>query len=143
MFPIPPDTHWRDAKPIILPGRGTASVNSEAPNPKQPQTRKPKSPNKTPAIPPSSIAASGLRFIVPKDSATEPKPARQPRPKVKNDPRLVAAAREFRDRWLEQVNADPSAVVVEGMYDVSRRIEGAQREAPRALLLAEPSRSVA
>jgi hypothetical protein len=26
---------------------------------------------------------------------------------VKNDPKLVAAARELRDRWLERVNPDP------------------------------------
>jgi hypothetical protein len=39
---------------------------------------------------------------------------------VKNDPRLVAAARELRDRWLEQVNADPSALSSQGKYDVSK-----------------------
>jgi len=40
---------------------------------------------------------------------------------VKNDPRLVAAARELRDRWLEQVNATP--VLSQGKYDVSRQLE--------------------
>jgi hypothetical protein len=44
------------------------------------------------------------------------------REKVKNDPRLVSAARELRDRWLEQVNA--RQLVGEGKYDVSRAIEG-------------------
>jgi hypothetical protein len=36
----------------------------------------------------------------------------------------VAAARELRDRYLEHVNADASALLTEAKYDVSRRIEG-------------------
>ena len=44
------------------------------------------------------------------------------KPKAKNDPRLVAAARELRDRWLERVNADPTALPSEGKYDVSRAV---------------------
>ena len=35
--------------------------------------------------------------------------AAERRPRVKNDPKLVAAARELRDRWLERVNSDSSA----------------------------------
>jgi hypothetical protein len=42
-------------------------------------------------------------------------------PKLKNDPKLVAAARELRDRWLERVNATP--VGAQGKYDVSRQLE--------------------
>jgi hypothetical protein len=34
--------------------------------------------------------------------------------KLKNDPKLVAAAWELRDRWLEQVNADPPALLSQG-----------------------------
>jgi hypothetical protein len=44
--------------------------------------------------------------------------------KVKNDPRLVAAARELRDRWLEKVNEDPSLLLPPvsstAKYDVAR-----------------------
>jgi hypothetical protein len=57
---------------------------------------------------------------------------------VKNDPRLVAAARELRDRWLEQVNREGFALPA-GKYDVSRSIEAAQTEAkqmPHRLLAA-------
>jgi hypothetical protein len=36
---------------------------------------------------------------------------------------LVAAARELRDRWLEQVNA--GRLIGAGKYDVSRAIAGA------------------
>jgi hypothetical protein len=46
-----------------------------------------------------------LRFFVVREVAPETK--REPRRKVKNDPKLIAAARELRDRWLEQVNATP------------------------------------
>ena len=49
---------------------------------------------------------------------------------MKNDPKLVAAARELRDRWLEQVNADggtggaggASVLQANGKYDVSKRL---------------------
>src|SRR5688500_8163903 len=34
----------------------------------------------------------------------ESKPAKKKREKIKADPKLVAAARELRDRWLEHVN---------------------------------------
>jgi hypothetical protein len=98
--------------------------------------RKPAKPSLTSDLRPlTSISAGGLRFIVPQAPAHEPKPKRQPRPKVKNDPRLVAAARELRDRWLERVNADTSAVLGEAKYDVSRRIEGREAE-PEPRLLA-------
>jgi len=62
--------------------------------------------------------------------AVEAKPKRAARPKVKNDPRLVAAARELRDRWLEQVNAGDAAALPagRGKYEVSRAIEGALGE---------------
>jgi hypothetical protein len=41
--------------------------------------------------------------------------------KAKNDPKLVAAARELRDRWLERVNAGEYVFEDAGKYDVSRR----------------------
>jgi hypothetical protein len=69
-----------------------------------------------------------------KPPAAAPKPKKAPRPRVKNDPRLVAAARELRDRWLEHVNADPSALLTEAKYDVGRRIERRAVERERRLL---------
>ena len=44
--------------------------------------------------------------------------------KAKNDPKLVAAARELRDRWLEKVNAPVGAPILEsnGKYEVSRAL---------------------
>ena len=45
--------------------------------------------------------------------------------KSKNDPRLVAAARELRDRWLEHVNVDGGAdLVSDGKYDLTRGVAG-------------------
>jgi hypothetical protein len=64
-----------------------------------------------------------LSFTPPPVAPTE-KPKREPRPKAKNDPRLVAAARELRDRWMEQVNADPSVLLTCGKYDASRELAG-------------------
>jgi hypothetical protein len=46
----------------------------------------------------------------------------------------VPTARELRDRFLEHVNADPSAVTGEGKYDVSRRIGHREAEAEQRLL---------
>ena len=70
----------------------------------------------------SQLATSSLgrlQFVIPKqkkragDTPT-------PRKKQKNDPRLVAAARELRDRWLEKVNDDPSVLLSNGKYEVSK-----------------------
>lgn len=66
--------------------------------------------------------SGGLRIGPQDQAAPAPKPKREPKPKVKNDPRHVAAARELRDRWLEHANADPSALVSAGKYDVSKRL---------------------
>jgi len=63
-----------------------------------------------------------LQFARPAEPKAE-RPARQPKPEAKYDPALVAAARELRDRWLERVNADPSALSSRGKYDVARTIE--------------------
>jgi hypothetical protein len=38
---------------------------------------------------------------------------------------MATAARELRDRWLERVNEDPSLLLSEGKYDVSRALPGA------------------
>jgi hypothetical protein len=49
------------------------------------------------AIKPSALASGGLRFAAPKEAVIEPEPKRacpersprEPKPKVKNDPRLI------------------------------------------------------
>jgi hypothetical protein len=48
--------------------------------------------------------------------ATEPSRKRE----TKNDPKLIAAARELRDRWLEQMNAGEDALQPRGKYQIGR-----------------------
>jgi hypothetical protein len=132
VFPIPPGVHWRDAMPIVLPegqksevriqnseGRkaiaGTRGSGQRKQLPGSSRNPEPGTPN-----PIQSIASGGLRFAAPVTTVPASKPKREPKPKVKNDPKLVAAARELRDRWLERVNADPSLLASQGKYDVGR-----------------------
>ena len=54
-----------------------------------------------------------------------PEPGRREkvaRPKVKADPKHVAAARELRDRWLEHVNSGATVIESAGKYDVTRAL---------------------
>ena len=71
--------------------------------------------------------AQSLAKSAAEQAAAAAKPARAAKsavkPKQKNDPRYIAAARELRDRWLEQVNAhDGRAIAAEGKYDVARAL---------------------
>ncbi len=56
------------------------------------------------------------------------------KPKPKNDLMHVAAARELRDRWLEEVNAGRYLPAANGKYDVSRAIEGPATFVPVAVI---------
>ena len=86
-------------------------------------------PQQTPTLMPPT--RRGARFGLPSASpepqpvAEKPKPVKAKREKVKADPAHVAAARELRDRWLEQVNAAPMLQGGQGKYDVSRQLAGA------------------
>jgi hypothetical protein len=151
VLPIPPGTHWSDAKPLILPGTpmpGDGPTVGDMPTPGDAQTAGgtpgPQAlpmiePNAAPAarsprarkrvakpvpvltrepVTANSLKTRGLRFgpvgvgalpasPPPPAKATPTAAARPPRKTTKNDPRLVIAARELRDRWLEQVNTTP------------------------------------
>ena len=148
MLPIPPGTHWRDAKPIVLPGEGGDQRSEVSDQKKQiagPRSRtKETSAELAPATSKAAIAQGGLRFASPKPDVSalkHPLPEqsqRERKKKVKNDPRLVAAARELRDRWLERVHADPSVLTSSGKYDVSRALT--ERSAASKNLAALPTR---
>ena len=56
------------------------------------------------------------------------------REKQKNDPKLVAAAREFRDRYPNEVNSGRMLLASNGKYDVSRQLAAASASTPLALL---------
>jgi Acetyltransferase (GNAT) family len=149
VLPIPPGTHWSDAKPIVLPGMETIGGAAALPAPRAPRVKK----LKGQVIEPKSIASGGLRFgpvvIAKAEDVVAKAPfdraqGREKKEAVKNDPRLVAAARELKDRWLEQVNATP--MIAMGKYEVSRTLENRQpaanvamsRELPELELLEAP-----
>ena len=79
------------------------------------------------------VTAGGIRYIERADYEPDPpqeKPKREPKPRAKNDPKSIAAARELRDRYLEQINSggpgsDRMLPSAHGKYDVSRQVEAA------------------
>jgi hypothetical protein len=133
VLPIPPGKHWSDELLLVLPGVGSVEPlvgdSRMLEGEKAKRSRAPR--KKTQAAPISMVQRCGLRFGPPTPPTSEPKPAADaPKPKVKrekhkNDPKLVAAAREFRDRYLEQVNTGLILPPGSGKYDVSRQLEAA------------------
>jgi GNAT superfamily N-acetyltransferase len=141
VFPIPPGTHWSDAKPIVLPGVPNQNQTQPKllPGKVQPKVR----PAKRARVRPRSISKSGLWFAPAPGGPAKAETAKKPEPKrrlCKNNPQHVAAARELRDRYLEAMNSGrllPSATEV-AKYDVSRTLsefEGSRQleAAPRGL----------
>jgi hypothetical protein len=145
VLPIPPDTHWSDAKPSVLPGLAIASAGEGAkplplqPHPREKRERKTKAKS---AVRGPQKPRGGLWFAPPepppltkeevkaakeaekKAKAEEKK--RQRRTKQKNDPKYVAVARELRDRYLEDINSAGDGMLLppaaHGKYDVSRQL---------------------
>lgn len=126
VLPIPPGVHWRDAMPALLPKHesaeasapkclpGGAPVRDRPEAPRVSEARKMaivRSASKhlqgTPPGKATIITSSGLRYIERGDYVPEPesKPARAPKPRAKNDPKLVSMTRELRDRYLEDLNS--------------------------------------
>ena len=123
-IPIPPGVHWSEARPL----RVAEDEANLLPAPKRKRVRKEAQPKVL------ETASNGLAFSIPKpgaaggtEAAAEPREPRKP----KVDPRHVAAARELRDRYLEQINHPDHAhlLVAEAKYDVARRL-GAAGEGP-------------
>jgi GNAT superfamily N-acetyltransferase len=128
VFPIPPGTHWSDAKPIILPGmerREEPKLRASPPSAGSREKERLPAAGLPTAGAPSKPRLSGWSFAPPATPAAADvaKPKPKPPRKAKNDPRLVAAARELRDRWLERVNAMPMLSC--GKYDVTRAVDTA------------------
>ena len=126
-LPIPPGTHWSEARPLVVPGSGEEEAKA-LPGPRRRVKRATKvaRPVEVPK------AMNGMRFAIPKpgDPPAAPEPTRaEPAPKrekPKCDPRLVEAARELRDRFLERLNAEPWLLEGEGKYDVARPLPAAK-----------------
>jgi hypothetical protein len=155
VLPIPPGTHWRDAKPVLLPGvpnQRSEVRDQKSTEPKtlpggalvRPRPETSGGPTMSPSqraaiirsqskhlrgVPPGKAAvvtAGGIRYIERGDFVPEPepeKPKRERKPRQKNDPKYVAAARELRDRFLEQVNTERLLPAAHGKYDVSRQLD--------------------
>jgi hypothetical protein len=71
------------------------------------------------------ITSSGMRYIDRGDYVPEvepPKPKREVKPRQKNDPKLISAARDLRDKYLEHLNAQRLLPAANGKYDVSRAL---------------------
>ena len=131
VLPIPPGSHWSDAMPCVLPGvlPGVPGEKSEIRGQKSEirdqRRRKPKAKTAAPRAP-GARPSQGLWFAPPPGSAPPPemsleKPKRQKPPRQKNDPKLIAAARELRDRYLEELNSGVALLPGGcGKYDVSR-----------------------
>jgi hypothetical protein len=117
VLPIPPGKHWGDELPVLMPA---APVERRLPAP-----GKARETAAAAAKGPLTTAQIGMRFgAAVEEKKAEPKP-REKKPKRKNDPKLVAAARELRDRWLEHVNgaggAGETLIEGAGKYDVTRQ----------------------
>jgi hypothetical protein len=121
VFPIPPGTHWAEVQAVALPNAETPRIASEAVPRVAPRKRKP-----APIAKPANVPLGGFQF-----QAEQPAPAVKAKPRraaekttVKVDPKLVAAARELRDRYLERVNADERFVLpaTTGKYRVGRSL---------------------
>jgi GNAT superfamily N-acetyltransferase len=177
VIPIPIGTHWRDAKPLILPGAGTntaepamldgddadgggdgggdirsATDAKDAKGAEQParRRRRKKDDATAAAVGAAGKAAAmksvgmtgGLHFGPSAEEIAQQKQreaeaaqqkkalrdAKRKRAQRKNNPRYVAAARELRDRFIEEVQAHPElldGLAGRGKYEVSRpRIAG-------------------
>jgi hypothetical protein len=131
VLPIPPGMRWSDDMPLILPQQDNPKL--EVQDRKQIANRKSKIANQKSDFPPLTShsrrheLANTMPSFAKKAPVAEPiKPAKAPKPKVKMDPKLTAAARELRDRWLEKVNAGEYLAQELGKYDLSRGLPGSR-----------------
>jgi hypothetical protein len=139
VLPIPPGTHWSDAKPMVLP-TAPAEVKALEQQAHGRAARGTAKKQKAVAETPAPVRRNGLMFDIPKqgEPLPEDKPIKAAKPKAEKvkracDPQHVAAARELRDRWLEHVNATP--LIGQGKYEVSRAIAGPGGEASEVVSL--------
>jgi hypothetical protein len=144
VFPIPAGVRWSDEMPRVLPAPGRIE-GPEGGSPAERPKGLPGTPAKRQTVeqPPAlvgGLSRSKLHFAVPAAAATAPKEKapREKRKAVKNDPRLVAAARELRDRWLERMNAAPPPAIARGKYDVCRAFDASVRDDERLTVTAKP-----
>jgi hypothetical protein len=145
VLPIPPGLHWRDPMPVLEP----LPQPQGQPSPSRKRVKVPEVGSTGGPQAPTPRPRAGARFGPPptKPEPVETKPARAdaarektPREKKKCDPKLIAAARELRDRALEHYNGehdDPLMLRAPvGKYDVTRALSDATPAKPMPLLKA-------
>ena len=87
----------------------------------------------------ANVPLGGFQFQAAQPTAPAPAPAKSKPPRKppgKVDPKLIAKARELRDRYLEHVNASLVLPASGGKYDVSRTpsaIEGSRQRGAASL----------
>jgi hypothetical protein len=121
VLPIPAGLHWSDEMPRIEMERAEAKVLSDEGEKKA--RRGKRALDMSPPTRHGARQYGGPPAVVCDAPKVEEKPKREKRAKVKADPRLVAAARELRDRWLERVNGG-EVLVGGGKYEVGRALGG-------------------
>ncbi len=139
VFPIPPGTHWSEVQAVALPTEKLPVASKQLAvkgDKKRSALATGNSQLATSSAP--TMETRGLRFapIAPVSEVSIPKPPRPARVKVKVDPKLVSAARELRDRWMERVNEDPSVLESNGKYVIHRLSEPARRATTQLLTAA-------
>jgi hypothetical protein len=130
VLPIPPGLRWSDEMPVILPQAQKSDVRDQTSEEALPDRRRSGSSSLTSDLRPLTSKAKrpplnmscGLRTVDEVAPAPRARAKREPRAKTKCDPKLIAAARELRDRWLEKVNAGVLLPAEAGKYELTRRI---------------------
>lgn len=128
VLPIPPGTHWSEQMPLLLPGGGHESVPARSHEGDTSISRgstSRRSKPKPPAPPRTPMPLSGGLCFAPPAPQIEKKP-RAKKLKARNDPKLIAVARELRDRYLEEVARNPNLILPTGKYEVTRALPGAE-----------------
>jgi N-acetylglutamate synthase-like GNAT family acetyltransferase len=123
VFPIPPGVHWSDPMPRVLPVAATPASPPALIEDKAKRGRGAHATSKKPPL--ANLTLGRLQFTRPVEKKEKPKRAGgEKRPKMKNDPALVAKARQLNACWLEEINSNPSALPAPGgKYQVIKQIE--------------------
>jgi hypothetical protein len=129
VLPIPPGVRWDDVMPVVLPGQQKSEVRSQKSEGRkalaEPRAKREPAESRFKA----KIGVGFFKFVgeekATREKAAQSKAAQSKRPKrvkQKNDPQHIAAARELRDRWMEEVNSGRFLPADSGKYEVSRAL---------------------
>lgn len=139
VLPIPPGVHWSDEMPRILPALSEAEGPVEVPALEDKRTRRVKAMPSTAGPvkhglrqygPPPTMQEIAQAVVACPERSRGEKPVREKKVKRKADPKMVAAVRELRDRWMEKVNAGELQIEGAGKYEVGRMITASVIDPP-------------